>query len=94
MIITAATHDELNLLRHLISSLAECPTHLQEISPDEPTWIGATDASLKRMGVVYRSPTGKWHIFRLTVDIYTKCRLLTDKNPGGNLRIIYPELAV
>ena len=43
-------HAELALWRHLVASLAARPTHLREIRPTPPTWIGATDASLTGMG--------------------------------------------
>ena len=35
--IIAAVHNEINLWRNLISSLAEHPTHLRDICPNEPT---------------------------------------------------------
>ena len=90
--ITSAFHDELNLWRHLIVSLAENPTHLWEIRPDKPEWIGATDKSLEAMGGVCFIPTREWNFWRLAMDSYTKHHLLTDDNPGRYLTINDIEL--
>ena len=45
------------------------------------------------MGVVCRSPTEEWNVWRLAVDSATKRRLLTDANPGRELTINNLELA-
>ena len=92
MRITAAVHDDINLWQQLILLLAERPTHIQEIYSNKPTWIGATDVSLKVMGSICRRPTGEWHLLILAVDISSKRRLLMDDNPGGDLTIKGLEL--
>ena len=50
--LSTLVHEELNVWRHLVISLAAIPMHLQEIRPNPPTWIGATDASFTVMGGV------------------------------------------
>ena len=45
------------------------------------------------MGVLCRSPTEEWNVWRLAVDSATKRRLLTDANPGRELTINNLELA-
>ena len=47
LILTIQVNDKLNLCQNLIISLAKRPTHLSEIRPHLPTWIGATDTPLK-----------------------------------------------
>ena len=58
--ITAAVTDELNIWRHPVASLSERLTHLRDIRPNKPAWIGATDRSLEGMGGVCRSPAREW----------------------------------
>ena len=48
--LTTPIHEELTVWRHLVASLSTRPTHLREIRPHPPTWIGDTDASLTGMG--------------------------------------------
>ena len=48
--LTTLVHEELTVWRYLVASLETRPTHLQEIRPHPPTWIGDTDASLTGMG--------------------------------------------
>ena len=61
--LTPPVKEELTVWRHLVASLATRPTHLREIRPHPPTWIGATDASLTGMGGVCHSPNGDWHVW-------------------------------
>ena len=42
--LSAAVQDNLKTWCHLLVNLAERPTHLRELKPFPPTWIGATDA--------------------------------------------------
>ena len=46
------------------------------------------------MGGVCRSPTGNWHVWRLVMDISTKCQLLIDNSHCGDLTINDLELAM
>ena len=91
--LTTPVHEELTVWRHLVASLATRPTHLQEIRPHPPTWIGATDASLTGMGGVCYSPSGNWHVWRLTFSTSIRVHILTDENPNGFLTINDLELS-
>ena len=93
--INLTTHlkEELTVWRHLVASLATRPTHIREIRPHPPTWIGATDASLTGMGGVFHSPNGDWHVWQLTFSTAIHANFLTDKNPTGFLTINDLKLA-
>ena len=91
--LTTPVHKELTVWCHLVTSLATRPTHLQEIRPHPPTWIGATDASLTGMGGVCYSPSGDWHVWWLTFSTVIRAHILTDENPNGYLTINDLELA-
>ena len=91
--LTTPVHEELTVWRHLVASLATRPTHLCEIQPHPPTWIGATDASLTGMGGVCHSLNGDWHVWRLTFSTAIRANILTDKNPTRFLTINDLELA-
>ena len=77
----------------MVASLAARPTHLREIIPHPPTWIGATDTSLTSMGGVYHRLSGEWHVWRLTFSPAIKSHILTNENPQGFLTINDLELA-
>ena len=91
--LSTPVHKELTILRHMVASLVARQTHLQEIRPQPPTWIGATDASLVGISRVCHSPSGEWHIWRLTFSTAIKANILTDDNPHGFLTINNLELA-
>ena len=91
--LTPPVKEELTVWRHLVASLATRPTHLREIRPHPPTWIGATDASLTGMGGVYHSLNGDWHVWRIPFSTAIRANILTDKNQAGFLTINNLELA-
>ena len=80
--LTTPVHEELTVWRHLVASLATRPTHICEIRPHPPTWIGVTDASLTGMGGVCYSPNGDWHVWWLTFSTAIRAHILTDENPN------------
>ena len=86
-------HSELNLWRHLVASLATRPTHLREIRPHPPTWIGATDAYFTGMGGVCYSPSREWHVWWIAFSTTIRSHILTNKNPKGTLTINDLDLA-
>ena len=45
------------------------------------------------MGGVYHSPSGEWHVWRLTFSTAMQVNILTDENPHGFLTINDLELA-
>ena len=91
--LTTPVHEELTVWRHLVTSLATRPTHIREIRPHPPTWIGATYASLTGMGGVYYSPSGDWHVWRLIFSTAIRAHMITDENTNGFLTINDLELA-
>ena len=91
--LTTPVHEELTVWRHLVASLATRPTHLREIRAHPPTWIGATDASLTFMGGVCYSPSGDWHVWRLTFSTAMRDHIIIDENPNGFLTINDLDLA-
>ena len=91
--LTTPVHEQLTVWRQMVTSLATRPTHIQEIRPHPPTWIGATDAFLIGMGGVCYSPSGEWHIWQLTYITTIRTNILTDENPKGFLTINDLEMA-
>ena len=91
--LTTPVQEELSVWHHLVASLATRPTHLCEIWPHPPTWIGATDASLTGIGGVCHSLNRDWHVCRLTFSTAIRANILTDKNPTGFLTINDLKLA-
>ena len=77
----------------MVASLAARPTYLREIRPHPPTWIGATDVSFTGTVGVCHSPSGEWHIWRLTFGTAIQAHILTDENPQGFLTINDLDLA-
>ena len=75
----------MNLWWYLIFSLAERPTHLRDIRPNNTTWIGETYSHLKGMGDVCLITTREWHIYIVDSDTANICCLLTNNNPRGKL---------
>ena len=75
----------------IISGQTNAPKGDQTNPP--PTWIGATDASLTGMGGVCYSPTGKWHVWRLTFSTAIRDKMITNENPQGFLTTNNLELA-
>jgi hypothetical protein len=53
--LTTAVHDQLADFEFLTRSLGDCPTHIAEIIPIEPTHVGACDAARPGMGGVWVS---------------------------------------
>ena len=91
--LTTPVHEELTVWRHLVASLLTKPTHLREIMPHPPTWIGSTYASLTGMGGVCYRPSGDWHVWRLAFSTAIRANILTDENPNGFITINDLELA-
>ena len=60
ILITVAVHNELNLWRYFIASLAERPKNLREIHSNLLQRMGEIYASLEGMDRVYQRPSGKW----------------------------------
>ena len=68
------------------------PTKIWEICPIPPTWMDATDDSLKGMTGFFQIPSRQWFVCRLLVITFTAHKLLTNKNPGGYPKINNIEL--
>ena len=85
--LTTPVRDKLELWRYLFMSLTSRPTHLRDIRPNPPTWIGATNASFEAMWGVWRSPYGAWHVWRLPFSATIFSLLITEDNPKWELTI-------
>ena len=81
--LTTDVHDELEDWRELICSLGSSPTHLRELEPFTPTWIGTTDAPGSGMGGVCRDPEGQYFVWRSPFSLTTQTRLLYYSNHTG-----------
>ena len=75
--LTTRVHKELTVWRHLVASSVTRPTHLREIRPHPPTWIGAIDAYLTSMGGVCYSLYRYWHVWQLTFSTAIQANPLT-----------------
>ena len=71
VLLTPKVHDDLNLCRYIIASLASRPTCLGGIKPHPTTWKGPTDASLEGMRGVCQIPIIQWFVWSLPLGANT-----------------------
>ena len=83
--LTASAHYEMNIWRFFINSMPKSLVHLRKICREPPTWTGATYESLKRMDRVCHRPEGQGFVWCLQIGKTTSQRLLTERNPEGDL---------
>ena len=81
--ITRHLKDHLYAFARLTASLSQRPTHLAEIVPQEPSFVGVTDAAKAGMGGVYYDPTGQPYVWRAPFAKDIQDRLVSKDNPNG-----------
>ena len=92
--LTADVHNDLEAWRKLFRSLARWPTHLRELQPFPPTWIGTTDSPGSRMGGVCQDPDGQYFVWKYPFSLATQARLMPYSKPNGDVTINNLELGV
>ena len=75
----------INAFASLAASLCHRPTHLAEIVPQDPSYVGVTDAAKAGMGGVYYSPDGQGHVWRVPFPDDVQDRLVSVTNPSGDV---------
>jgi hypothetical protein len=69
----------------LAASLRERPTHLAEVVPQAPSFIGATDAAKVGMGGVYFDASGQGYVWRFPFPDDVQSQLVSKANPSGQV---------
>ena len=67
----------------LAASLCHRPTHLAEITPEDPRLAGTTDAAKPGMGGIYYCPKGLPHVWRFPFPLEIQKLLVSADNPTG-----------
>ena len=83
--VTRALKDHLYAFARLTASLSQRPTHLAEIVPQEPSFLGATDAAKPGMGGVYYDAEGQPYVWRVPFPSEVQSRLVSTDNPQGTI---------
>jgi hypothetical protein len=81
-----------NSLRHhidtfaaLTASLRNRPTHLAEVVPQAPSFLGTTDAAKVGMGGVYFDASGQGYVWRFPFPDDVQSQLVSKANPSGRV---------
>jgi hypothetical protein len=83
--INANLRSHINTFASLAASLCHRPTHLAEIVPQEPSFLGTTDATKAGMGGVYYDHTGTPHVWRQLFPEDIQQNLVSYENPKGTI---------
>ena len=83
--ITQHIRHHIDDFERLATSLAERPTRLAEIVPDEPTVIGASDAAKPGMGGVMFAPESPPVLWRFPFPADIQSELVSEDNMSGKL---------
>ncbi len=69
----------------LAANVQHRPTHLAEIIPQEPSYLGATDAAKAGMGGVFYDSSGQGYIWRFPFPLEVQRQLVSVENPAGRI---------
>ena len=73
----------------LAEDLAALPTHIAEVVPAAPHYVGCSDAALNGMGGVWFPPPGGHghppYVWREPFPSHIQSSLVSDRNPGGTI---------
>jgi hypothetical protein len=83
--ITAALCEHLNAFASLAPSLCRRPTHLAEIVPELPAFVGTTDAAKAGMSGVYYDAQCDPHLWRYPFPPEVQSALVSHSNPHGTI---------
>ena len=75
----------LNAFASLAASLCKRPTYLAETVPQDPSFLGATDAAKMGMGGDFCDHTGQGHVWRCPFPEHIQKRLVSADNPKGDI---------
>ena len=95
VIITPMVKQSLNDWNILLNQISTRPTHVLELIPNPPCFIGFVDACKFGIGGVWLSGTDSItpHVWRLELPPAIQDQLVSDKNPKGSLTINDLEMA-
>ena len=77
--------DHLYAFARLAADLSRRPTHLAEIVPQDPSYLGATDAAKAGMGGVYYDGEGNPYVWRYPFPSKVQAALVSEDNPTGTV---------
>ena len=83
--ITKTLADHLAVFNKLVKDLQTRPTHLAEIVPQAPSYVGTTDAAKQGMGGVFFAPDQQAYIWRYPFSPEIQRRLVSADNPNGSI---------
>ena len=83
--ITHSLRQHITAFASLAASLCHRPTHLAEIIPQTPSFLGTTDAAKPGMGGVYYDHTGQGYVWRAPFPDSVQRRLVSTDNPTGTI---------
>jgi hypothetical protein len=82
---TTVLRSHLNAFAPLAASLCRRPTHLAEITPELPAFVGTTDAPKVGMGGIYYDAQGHPHVWRFPFSPEVQTALVSYYNPHGTI---------
>ena len=83
--ITKGLRHHLDTFASLAASLSHRPTHLAEIVPQEPSYLGTVDAAKAGMGGVFYDATGQPFLWRFPFPADLQKAMASVENPDGRV---------
>ena len=83
--INASLRSHIDAFASLAASLCHRPTHLAEIVPQEPSFLGTTDAAKAGMGGVFYDHQGTPYVWRQPFPEDIQRNLVSFENPQGTI---------
>jgi hypothetical protein len=83
--INASLQSHINAFASLAASLCHRPTHLAEIVPQDPSFLGTTDAAKAGMGGIFYDHKGSPHVWRHPFPEDIQRNLVSADNPQGTI---------
>ena len=83
--ITRSLRQHVEAFASLAASLSQRPTQLAEIVPQEPSFLGATDAAKPGMGGIFYDADGQGYVWRHPFSRLVQDRLVSADNPSGTI---------
>ena len=83
--ITRELKDHLCAFARLAAEVGRRPTHVAEIVPQDPSYLGATDAAKVGMGGVHYDEEGNPYVWRAAFPAEVQSKLVSADNPTGTI---------
>ena len=83
--ITSALRRHIDAFASLAADLCKRPTYLAEVVPQDPSYLGTTDAAKMGMGGVFYDSTGQGYLWREPFLEDIQRRLVSGKNRNGDI---------